>query len=249
MWSPAALSTGAFVNAAIEGAAEAGATEFLVNEAHDGMKNVLIEELDPRAEIIIGNRKLMSMMEGFHGADVVFFVGYHARAGVDGILSHTYSLPTEVIEVSLNGESCSEARMNAALAGTESIPIGLVTGGDVTCKEAKGLHSGVKTAQVKISIDRYTARCLVPEVAQQRIREAAESAVRGVGEMESYVLEPPYTFTVEFSTANLASSTLRFPEITRTGDRRVSWTNGDYGTAYRMFLGVMSMMWGDPDYG
>jgi D-aminopeptidase len=67
--------------------------------------------------------------------------------------------------------------------------------------------------------------------------------------MEPYVLEPPYTFAVEFVTANLAASTLRFPEITRTGDRCVSWTNGDYGTAYRMFLGVMGMMRGDPDYG
>lgn len=238
------------VNAAIEGAAEAGTTtEFLVNEAHDGMKNILIEELDLRAEIIIGSRKPLSMMEGFHSADMVFFVGYHARAGVEGVLSHTFNVPTKVIEVELNGGPCSEARMNAALAGTEGIPIGLVTGDDVTCDEATSLYSGVKTAQVKTSIDRYTARCLVPEAAQKCIREAAGSAVREVGEMEPYVLEPPYTFTVEFATANLAASTLRFPEITRIGDRRVSWTNGDYGTAYRMFLGVMSMALGDPDYG
>lgn len=237
------------VNAAIEGAARGGATEFLVNEAHDGMKNILIEDLDPRAEIIVGQRKPLSMMEGFHGADVVFFVGYHARAGVEGVLSHTYNVPTTVVEVHLNDGPCSEARMNAGLAGTEGIPIGLVTGDDVTCEEAHSLYVGVETAQVKTAIDRYTARCLVPEVAQQRIREAAESAVRGVGEMEPYILEPPYTFAVEFATANLAASALRFPDIKRLGDRRVSWTNGDYGTAYRMFLGVMSMMRGDPDYG
>ncbi len=189
------------------------------------------------------------MMEGFHGADLAFFVGYHACAGVEGILSHTFNTPMAVIEVQLNGEPCSEARMNAALARTEGIPIGLVTGDDVTCEKATGLYPGVKTARVKVSIDRYTARCLVPKVAQQHIREAAESAVRGVGEMEPYVLEPPYTFTVEFATANLAASTLWFPEVARADDRRVSWTNGDYGTAYRMFLGVMSMMRGDPDYG
>ena len=237
------------VNAAIEGAAEAGATEFLVNEAHDGMKNILIEELDPRAEIIIGNSKPLSMMEGFQGSNVIFLVGYHACVGVEGILSHTYSSPTEVIGVELNGEPCSEARMNAALAGTENIPVGLITGDDVTCEEANSFYSGVRTAQVKKSIDRYTAQCLVPEVARQRIREAAESAVRGVGELEPYILEPPYTFTVEFATANLAASTLRFPEIKRLDDRHVSWTNGDYGTAYRMFLGVMSLADGDPDYG
>lgn len=237
------------VNAAIEGAAEAGATEFLVNEAHDGMKNILIEELDPRAEIIIGPRKPLSMMEGFFEADVVFFVGYHARAGVEGILSHTFNVPTAVVEVGLNGESCSEGRMNAALAGGEDIPVGLVTGDDVTCEEAKLLYPGVRTAQVKTAIDRYTARCLVPSATQKVIREEAAAAVRGAGEMEPYALEPPYTFTVEFATANLAAGTLRFPELTRLDDRRVSWTNGDYQTAYRMFLGVMKLMRADPDYG
>ena len=35
------------VNAAIEGASQEGATEFVVNEAHDGMRNILIEDLDP----------------------------------------------------------------------------------------------------------------------------------------------------------------------------------------------------------
>ena len=82
------------VNAAIEGASQGGATEFLVNEAHDGMRNIVLEELDPRAEIIVGQRKPLVMMEGVEGAGVAFFVGYHARAGVEGILSHTYSSPT-----------------------------------------------------------------------------------------------------------------------------------------------------------
>jgi len=72
------------VNAAIEGASEAGATDFLVNEAHDGMRNILLEDLDPRAEIIIGERKPLSMMQGFEEADLVFFVGYHARADTEG---------------------------------------------------------------------------------------------------------------------------------------------------------------------
>lgn len=237
------------VNAAIEGAADGGATEFLVNEAHDGMRNILIEELDERAEIIIGNRKPLSMMEGFHEADVVFFVGYHARAGVEGVLSHTFSGPTQVAEVWLNGEPCSEGRMNAALAGTRGTPVGLVTGDDRTCAEAEQLYPGARTAQVKTAIDRYTARCRVPKTAQRLVHEAAESAVRGVGDLEPYRPEPPYTFAVDFAAANLAASTLRFPQVERIDDRRVSWTHDDYETAYRMFLGVMGLMRGDPDYG
>jgi D-aminopeptidase len=48
------------------------------------------------------------MMQSFEGADLVFFVGYHARAGTEGVLSHTFQSPTVVTGVWLNGEPCSE---------------------------------------------------------------------------------------------------------------------------------------------
>ncbi|HEX2728140.1 MAG TPA: M55 family metallopeptidase, partial [Rubrobacteraceae bacterium] len=211
------------VNAAIEGAARGGATELLVNEAHDGMRNVLLEDLDERAELIVGSRKPFSMMQGFGGSDIVFFVGYHARAGMEGILSHTFSSPNVVTGVELNGEPCSEARMNATLAGLSGIPVGLVTGDDLTCAEAESLYSGVKTAPVKTAIDRYTARCLPQRVALEKIHAAAEAAVSGAEVLVPYAPEPPYTFTAEFATASTAASVMFFPPIERVDDRSVSW--------------------------
>ena len=237
------------VNAAIEGAARAGATEFLVNEAHDGMRNILLEDLDDRAELIIGSRKPLSMMQGFEGSDIAFFVGYHARAGMEGILSHTFSSPNVVTGVELNGEPCSEARMNAILAGLSNIPVGLVTGDDLTCAEAESLYTGVKTARVKTAIDRYTARCLPQRVALEKIRGGAEAAVRGAEALVPYAPEPPYTFTAEFATASTAASVTFFPQIERIDDRRVSWTHDDYETAFKMFIGIMRLATSDPDYG
>lgn len=236
------------VNAAIDGAVEAGADEVLVNEAHDGMKNILLEELDPRAEIIIGRRKPYVMMEGVEGADVAFFVGYHTGAGTGGVLSHTFrAMP--IIGVELNGEPCSEGRMNATFAGLQNIPVGLVSGDDIVCEESKGLYGGVRTAQVKIALDRYAARCLVPEVAHDLIRDEAKTAVEVVERLTPYIVEPPYTFTVEFATASLAASTLYFPEIERLDDRRISWSHEDYAVAYKMFIGVMALANADPDFG
>jgi D-amino peptidase len=237
------------VNAAIEGASQGGATEFLVNEAHDGMRNILLEDLDRRAELIVGSRKPLSMMQGFEGADVAFFVGYHARAGAEGILSHTFSGPSVVTDVRLNGEPCSEARMNATLSGLSGVPVGLVTGDDLTCAEAKGLYAGVRCAQVKTAIDRYVALCLPQGDALARIREAAEGAVRGAGDLTPYAPGPPYTFTVEFATASTAASVMFFPQLERVDDRRVSWSHDDYETAFKMFIGVMRMATSDPDYG
>jgi D-amino peptidase len=236
------------VNAAIEGAASGGATEFLVNEAHDGMRNVLIDDLDERAELIVGSRKPLSMMQGFDGSDVAFFVGYHARAGAEGVLSHTFDAPNVVTGVDLDGEPCGEARMNAALAGLSGVPVGLVTGDDRACEEAEGLYPGVRTAAVKTAIDRYTARCLHPKAALGRIRAAAEAAVRGVENLVPYAPEPPYTFTVEFATASTAASVMFFPQLERMDERRVAWTHDDYETAFKMFIGVMRMAKSDPDY-
>src|SRR4030042_3764340 len=53
------------VNSAIEGALEAGASEILVNEAHDGMRNLLLDEINPKAGVIRGfGGKQLCMMEG-----------------------------------------------------------------------------------------------------------------------------------------------------------------------------------------
>ena len=237
------------VNTAIAGAAEAGVTDFLVNEAHDGMRNILLEDLDPRAELIVGQQKPFVMMEGVSNADVAFFIGYHARAGTGGVLSHTFTAPQVVVGVELNGEPCSEGRMNAALAGLWEVPVGLVSGDDLTCEEAEALYTGVQTAKVKTAVDRYTARCLPPETSLRRIREAARAAVENSEGLSPYKLEPPYTFTVEFATASTAAGVLYFPGLERVNDRRVSWTHEDYQTAYKMFIGVMRLARSDPDYG
>ena len=52
------------VNAAIAGFHDGGADEVLVNEAHWTMRNLLLEELDERAQMLTGRHKDLSMVEG-----------------------------------------------------------------------------------------------------------------------------------------------------------------------------------------
>src|SRR5207245_7232451 len=52
-------------NAAVAGAFDGGATNVVVNDSHGDMYNLLPEGLDPRAELIIGSPKTLSMMQGF----------------------------------------------------------------------------------------------------------------------------------------------------------------------------------------
>src|SRR5437870_2060598 len=97
-------------NAAVEGAFQGGASSVVVNDSHGDMYNLLPEELDPRAELLIGGPKVWSMMQGF-GADfdIALFIGYHAAAGTEGaVLDHTYA-GRLLYEVRLNGEAVTEA--------------------------------------------------------------------------------------------------------------------------------------------
>ncbi len=114
---------------------------------------------------------------------------------------------------------------------------------------SRQLDQRVRIAQVKVAINRYTARCLSPEVARDLIRGETKAAVETVGSLTPYTVEPPYTFTVEFASASLAASTLYFPQIERLDDRRVSWTHEDYVVAYKTFIGVVALANADPDFG
>src|SRR2546426_7367581 len=106
-------------NAAVEGALAAGATRVLVNDSHWFMRNLLAEELHQTAELVSGDPKPRSMMQGIDqqgGFDAALFIGYHARAGTrNAILDHTYA--DRIHDVRLNGKPVGELGLNAALAG------------------------------------------------------------------------------------------------------------------------------------
>lgn len=218
------------VNAAIRGAFDGGATEVVVNEAHDGMRNILLEELDDRAELISGLHKPLVTMEGLADSDIVFFAGYHARAGEPGVLAHT--LTGDYASIELNGEPASEARLNATLAGERGVPVGIVTGDDVICAEAEKLFPGVKTAVVKYAIDNFSARCLTPEASGRRIFEAARSALEEADALRPYVVEPPFTLRLTLREPAQAQAATTVPGVVREGPTSVSFATERYIEAY-----------------
>jgi hypothetical protein len=67
------------VNAAIDGAQAAGATDILVNDAHSFMRNLPPAELSGRAAYLSGRFKPLYMMEGLDSSfQAAVFLGYHA---------------------------------------------------------------------------------------------------------------------------------------------------------------------------
>jgi D-amino peptidase len=153
-------------NAAIRGAYDGGATEVLVNDSHWTMRNLLLEQLDPRARLIKGLQKPMCMVQGLDASfDAAVFVGYHSCAGTEhGVLNHTL-LGKEVQNLLLDGEPIGETRLNALIAGELGVPVAFVAGDDTVCREAQAvLGADLPTFAVKDGIDMLVACCLHPEV-------------------------------------------------------------------------------------
>jgi D-amino peptidase len=165
-------------NAAVSGAFDGGATSVAVNDSHGPMDNLLAEQLDQRAELVIGDPKPLDMMQELsEETGVVLFVGYHAGvADPCGVLAHTYS-GSAFADVRLNGLSISEAELNGLVAATAGVPIGLVTGDDVICDVARRVFPGVETVQVKTSVARTAARSKHPVAAREAISAGAARAV------------------------------------------------------------------------
>src|SRR5579884_2129928 len=73
------------VNAAIDGAVQAGADDILVNDAHRTMYNLRPGDLHHHASYLSGRHKPLYMMEGLDGAfDAVFMVANHGAIGAAG---------------------------------------------------------------------------------------------------------------------------------------------------------------------
>jgi D-amino peptidase len=213
------------VKAAVEGAFQAGATEVLINEAHDGMRNILLEEVDPKVKIITGfEGKELCMMQGIDESfDAVFLVSYHAKAGTDGaILNHT--LTGAIHNFWINGVLVGESGISAALAGHYGVPVALVTGDDKVAAEAKGLLGHVETAVVKEGLDRYSAKCVAPKESGEMIKKAAASALENIGSFKPYKVKTPVKIEVEFTSPSTALLACTIPGVVREGPRKISYS-------------------------
>ncbi len=161
-------------NAAIEGALAAGAKNVVVNDSHWFMRNLLAEELHEAAELVSGDPKPHSMMQGIEaGFDAALFIGYHARAGTrNAILDHTYA--DRIHEVRLNGKPVGELGLNAAFAGAHGVPVALVSGDSALATEAKDLlGDDVAAVVVKQAVSRHAAQSVAPAAACQLIRDGS----------------------------------------------------------------------------
>ena len=173
------------------------------------------------------------MMQGIDsGVDGVVFLGYHAGAGQQGVLAHTY-LANSVTGVWLGGEPAGEGGLNAALAAEHGVPVLLVTGDDRACAEAAAYAPDAERVAVKTCVSRYAAICLPPARTAEMITQAAAAAMRRAGRGPRR--PAPHRIEVEFDAAHLADDAAVVPTVEQLGVHRVGFDAPDMTAAMRAF--------------
>jgi D-amino peptidase len=187
------------VNAAIEGALAAGATEIVVGDSHGNGQNLLIDKLPANVLLVRSWPRPLGMMQGidetFAGA---IFIGYHtATTNLEGVRAHTLS-SARLADVRLKGVSVSEAGINAAIAGHFNVPVIMVSGDDAVVKETTALLGNIEGAVVKWASGFHSAKTMTPAASYMLIREKARRAVSRIREFKPYKLAAPIELDVRF---------------------------------------------------
>jgi D-amino peptidase len=237
------------VNAAIRGALAAGATEITVNDAHGPMRNLLPEALHPAARLLRGKPKQMGMLEGLtSGHDAMICVGYHARAGALGLLSHSF-MGHEIEDMWLDGRAVGEIGLAHATAAAIGVPVAVLTGDDHACAEMAEWDSDVVTVPVKQARDRFAADLRPAAEARKAIEEAVAASL-AAGTKPPGATADPATLTVRWQSATVASTLLGIPGVTST-DARTAQAKGPLPGIYRLFgvwMRVAASLTNQPPY-
>jgi len=213
------------LNALVDGAMEGGATEVYAWPGHGAFPGGLdVEHLHPKCRLVMhaGDAGPAGYDESF---DAMLLHGLHGMAGSEGVLAHSF-MPF-IKNIWLNELRIGEIAMNMAVFGVHGVPTVFISGDQVAVEEAKALVPGVEAAVVKWGLEEKEklgalsvrkAVSLSPAKAQDVVREAARRAMKKIGSLEPFRLDPPYTMRVEYTEEKYAELALRSPGVKRIGE-------------------------------
>jgi D-amino peptidase len=234
------------VNAAVRGVCTSGIDDILVVDGHDRGTNILIDDLDPCAQLICGDYSPLAMIQGVdQGVNGVIFIGYHARAGSqNAILDHTWS-SRRVANLWLNDILVGEYGINGAVAGHFNVPVLMLTGDQTTCTQATELLGPIETVVVKTALSRMAAICLTPQRTEELIQKTAAQATKRLQADDApkpFIIPPPVRVTIDFNTSDQADQAALFPGAKRVDGRRLTFTSDDMLAAYQGFQAAVALV-------
>ena len=220
-------------NAALRGAFDGGATEVVVNDSHGSQRNLLPEDLDPRARLISHSFKRHGMVEGLDETfDAVIFVGYHAKADSPrGLFAHTGS--GVVKDVQVNGRSAGEGGLNTLMAQWYGVPVVMISGDDVAVEQQKEWTPSARGVIVKRAINMRAVEARPLAEARRDIQAAAKDAV-ATAKKPARDRQPSYRVRMQLRNFTIPEVATAFDEIKLVAPDTVEFSRPTMPEAYRI---------------
>jgi len=213
------------VNAAIDGAREAGANDILVSDSHGNGQNLLLDMLPQDIQLVRSWPRPLGMMQGIDESfDAAVFIGYHASAGnPGGIAAHTVSSKA-FLSVRIDDEEISEGGLNALIAGHFGVPVVMVSGDDAAIEEISAQLAGIEGAIVKWHYNHTSARTMMPGAAQDLIREKVHAGLARRNEIKPLRPKEQMTLDLTYKKKKLAKRAASLPDAELVDNRNVRFT-------------------------
>jgi D-amino peptidase len=230
------------VNAAVRGAKRAGAKEIVVVDGHGAgggysFNSFFKDQLEAGAEYVFGHRWGCYVEPLADGCDAMLLPGLHAMAGTpDGVLCHTMSSESWY-HAFINDKPAGECALEAAIAGSFGVPVVFASGDAAACREIRELlGDGVTTAEVKRSMNRFSARCLAPvdstALIEQRVFEALTARDRWP---KPYSVPSPVELRIETNSPDKTKDFIGRKGVEITGPRTVVSRGDNFWQVWNQF--------------
>ena len=207
------------LEAAVNGAMEAGATEVVLADWHYLGRNIpaaAFPDLTIR-RLWRGGRPSIGP-EGLGSPDAAVLVGVHAGAGnPEGFLSHTFWSGMSVL---LEGTPLPEATLWTLALGGDGIPVAAIAGDQRAIDEATDLLPGMASISVKAGTSRTSALLRPPPDAREEMEEVVRTALEHPGEPTTHPF--PADATIRFAESSHAESAAERGIGERTGRSDIS---------------------------
>ena len=175
--------------------------------------------------------------EGYDGA---ILLGFHAMAGtLNGFASHTL-IP--FLRVRVNGQPVGEAALIGWLCGAYNVPILMITGDEVSVKQAQEFLPSVSVLAVKKAKNREVAHCFPTEEVRRLIEERASVATQRLEWNPVYRAREPVLIEAAFRKPEEADLAAAVPGAKKSSPRVVTYKSEKYLEAFNFLSLVCTLV-------
>jgi D-amino peptidase len=157
-------------------------------------------------------------------------------------MDHSFS-SSSIYDLRIDGDSMSEASVNAAYAGFLGVPTVLVSGDRALLTHVQQVFpEGVRTVCTKEGIGRFSAKSRHPEDVRRELSEEAREAVLNAGRIEPLRLDPPHEVELDVTDTLRADLLQNVPGLKRVGGRTVRFHAEDFDELYRVLEVCLTLL-------